>query len=58
MNKPFIETERLVGFIPQLTCLDDYAEMLANPEFIQCYGVSYNKEKALERLESDINHWN
>ena len=58
INKPFIETERLIGLIPQLACHDNYALMLSNAEFIQCYGVSYNKQKALERLESDINHWN
>ena len=58
MNKPFIETERLIGFIPQLACHDDYADMLSNKDFIACYGVSYNKEKVLVRLESDINHWN
>lgn len=47
-----------MAFIPQLACHEDYARMLSNPEFIQCYGVSYNKDQALNRLESDITHYN
>ncbi|HAT7873661.1 bifunctional GrpB family protein/GNAT family N-acetyltransferase [Legionella pneumophila] len=58
INKPFIETARLIAFIPQLACHDDYTIMLANPEFIQCYGVSYDEHQALCRLESDMNHYN
>lgn len=58
VNKPLIETPRLIAFIPQLACHEDYAKMLANPEFIQCYGVSYNETQALHRLESDMTHYN
>ncbi|KTD18250.1 bifunctional GrpB family protein/GNAT family N-acetyltransferase [Legionella jordanis] len=58
VNKPFIETARLIAFIPQVACHKDYAIMLSNPEFIQCYGVSYNEDQALNRLESDMTHYN
>lgn len=56
--KPVIETTRLIAFIPQIACHEAYAHMLSNPEFIQCYGRSYNNEEALARLESDITHYN
>lgn len=58
VNKPFIETPRLIAFIPQVACHEDYGIMLSNPEFIQCYGVSYNEDQALNRLESDMTHYN
>jgi GrpB-like predicted nucleotidyltransferase (UPF0157 family)/RimJ/RimL family protein N-acetyltransferase len=58
INKPLIETERLIAFIPQLACHEAYAHMLSNAEFIKCYGVSYNHEEAFARLESDITHYN
>lgn len=58
INMPFIETKRLIGFIPQLACHADYSKMLSNAEFIRCYGVSYDSKEALKRLKSDIDHWN
>ncbi|WP_019215224.1 bifunctional GrpB family protein/GNAT family N-acetyltransferase [Legionella tunisiensis] len=58
VNKPIIETPRLIAFIPQVACHEDYTIMLSNPEFIQCYGVSYNENQALNRLESDMTHYN
>jgi GrpB-like predicted nucleotidyltransferase (UPF0157 family)/RimJ/RimL family protein N-acetyltransferase len=58
INKPFIETHNLVAFIPQIVCHPDYAHMLANPEFIENYGVAYTEAQALQRLQSDIEHYN
>ena len=58
INKPFIETSRLIAFIPQLACHEDYSTMLSNPAFIDCYGVSYNESQALNRLQSDMTHYN
>lgn len=57
LNKPFLQTARCHAYTPQLAHLDDYAMMLANLEFIRCYGVAYNREQADERLRSDMNHW-
>jgi GrpB-like predicted nucleotidyltransferase (UPF0157 family)/predicted acetyltransferase len=58
INKPFLETNNLVAFIPQIVSHPDYAHMLANPEFIENYGVAYNEAQALQRLQSDIEHYN
>lgn len=58
VNRPLIENERLLGFIPQLVCHYDYAKMLQDVEFCKAYGVAYTFDEALLRLESDITHWN
>ncbi|WP_419419764.1 GNAT family N-acetyltransferase [Legionella sp. D16C41] len=58
INSPFLESERLLAFIPQLACYNDYAFMLNDAEFCQVYGVSYTYEDALLRLQSDITYWN
>jgi GrpB-like predicted nucleotidyltransferase (UPF0157 family)/RimJ/RimL family protein N-acetyltransferase len=58
INRPFLESERLYGFIPQLACHDDYVTMCSNPEFSKVYGIAYTYKEALLRLKSDMNHWN
>jgi len=58
INKPFIETSRIIAFIPQLACHEEYSAMLLNPEFISCYGVAYNEIQSLSRMESDMTHYN
>lgn len=50
VNRPFIESERLCGFIPQIACPDDYTNMLKDPEFCKVYGAAYTSEQALLRL--------
>lgn len=55
-SSPIIETARLIAVEPHLACHEEYATMLLDPEFIQCYGVAYSREQALKRLESDIAH--
>ncbi|WP_218813624.1 GNAT family N-acetyltransferase [Rickettsiella endosymbiont of Dermanyssus gallinae] len=60
MKKQFpqsIETKRLFGSIPHLNDLDEYCDMMQNKQFIDCYGVAFNKETLCERINSDINHW-
>ena len=52
-----MQTERLIGHIPTLDFVDEYAAMLANEEFIACYGVYFNREQARERLILDIEHF-
>ncbi len=54
---PKFETARLVGFFPSMEFLDEYAAMLANEEFIACYGVYFDRQQAKERLESDMAHF-
>jgi GrpB-like predicted nucleotidyltransferase (UPF0157 family)/RimJ/RimL family protein N-acetyltransferase len=58
VNSPFLESERLLAFIPQLACHDDYGTMLENAEFRKAYGVAYSYEEALLRLKSDMDYWN
>jgi RimJ/RimL family protein N-acetyltransferase len=58
VNHPFLESNRLLAFIPQLACHEDYASMLQNVEFCKAYGVAYTPEEALVRLQSDMDHWN
>lgn len=60
MKKQFsqsIETKRLVGSIPSLNDLDEYCCMMQNKQFIDCYGIAFNREVLYERVISDINHW-
>lgn len=57
-NPPFLESEHLLAFIPQLACHSDYGAMLADEEFCKAYGVTYSYEDALLRLGSDMNYWN
>ena len=57
MNKPFISSTHFDAYIPQLSYLDEYVAMLEDKKFIACYGVIFNREQALERINSDINHW-
>jgi len=54
---PKFETARLTAYEPNLEFLDEYAAMLANEEFIACYGVYFNRDQAKERLISDIEHF-
>jgi RimJ/RimL family protein N-acetyltransferase len=56
-NHPFMTTERLLGFIPQLGCFEDYKNMMQDKTFIACYGVAFTEEQIYERLVDDINHW-
>ena len=58
INTPFLESERLLAFIPQLACHNDYATMLENAEFRKAYGVAYSFAEALVRLSSDMDYWN
>ena len=55
---PLLETERLFACIPKSDDLDNYVAMLSDKEFVACYGVSYDRNKAALRLQDDINHWN
>ncbi len=52
-----LETERLRAFLPTIDFLDDYVAMLDNKDFVACYGVHYDHQKAKERLLDDILHW-
>ncbi|WP_218813580.1 GNAT family N-acetyltransferase [Rickettsiella endosymbiont of Dermanyssus gallinae] len=52
-----VETKRLLGLIPSLNDLDDYYCMMQNKQFVDCYGVAFNKEELYKRVISDINHW-
>lgn len=52
-----IETKRLLGSIPTLSDLDEYCCMMQNKQFIDCYGIAFDKEVLYERINSDINHW-
>lgn len=54
---PKFETARLSAYHPDLEFLDEYAAMLANEEFIACYGVYFDSKQARERLNSDILHF-
>jgi len=51
------ETARLIGFIPNLEFLDEYAAMLAQQDFINCYGVYFDRQKAEERILADLEKW-
>lgn len=51
------ETARLIGYLPDLEFLDDYATMLGNKDFIACYGVHFDREKAKERILADLEKW-
>lgn len=57
INQPFLTSERLNAYIPQLACFDEYRHMVEDPTFIQCYGVSVSADMLEERLSSDIMHW-
>ncbi len=51
------KTQRLVGYLPDIKFLNEYATMLANKDFIACYGVYFDQEKAKERILSDLEKW-
>ena len=60
MKKQFpqrIETKRLIGSMPTLADVSEYESMLQSKQFIDCYGVAFNKEEIYERLISDIKYW-
>lgn len=52
-----VETKRLIGSIPTLTNLNEYECMMQNKQFIDCYGVAFNKEEIYKLIISNINHW-
>lgn len=51
------ETQRLIGYLPDIKFLDEYAAMLADKEFIACYGVYFDHKKAEERILTDLQKW-
>lgn len=54
---PVLETSRLKAYKPSLDFLAEYAAMLADKEFISCYGVYFDHEKAHQCLQNDIEHF-
>lgn len=57
-NIPFITTERLLGFIPQLCANDLYQDMFTDKDFIECFGVAFDKNKIHSVLTKQLDLWN
>lgn len=58
VNKPHVVTERLMGYLPHMSCLDSYLKMFQDPTFISCFGVSLSTEQIKTILTRDIGYWN
>jgi len=57
INRPFIKTQRLQAFIPQLACFDAYRDMMQDKDFIACFGIACNQERIYQVLVEDMAHW-
>ncbi len=57
INTPFISSEQFNAHIPQISCLDEYTKMVEDKDFIACYGVTLDKEKARIIVTSAMKHW-
>ena len=57
INKPFITTANLNGYIIQPVCFDIYKKMFQEPEFINCFGVAMSDEQLQKILIRDTSFW-
>jgi GrpB-like predicted nucleotidyltransferase (UPF0157 family)/GNAT superfamily N-acetyltransferase len=57
VHQPFATTQRLNGYIPQLSCFDIYRSMFQDQDFIRCYGVTLSDEYLKKILVRDANYW-
>ncbi len=58
VHTPDAETQRLIGFIPQVECFDLYKSMFQDPEFVQCFGIELNDAHLQKILNRDTVYWN
>lgn len=58
INNPFVKTERLLGFIPQICVYDLYQEMFTDKNFIECFGVAFDDNKIHSVLTKQLDLWN
>lgn len=56
-HRPFMETDRMMGYIPQMVCLGNYQAMFQDPEFANQYGAEVSDDYIREMLARDITCW-
>lgn len=57
LNRPLMETARLIGFIPQMACLDDYRSMFQDEQFTRQYGGEVSDKLITQMLSRDVEVW-
>lgn len=57
VHKPVVTTQRLNGYLPQLSCVEIYCAMFHDPDFIRCFGIKMNVEGLTKIITKDVGYW-